>query len=669
MKKRINNGNTSEAIVIIIASAVLVISGIPGIFSDNKIHGIILIASAFVLSIYGLISARRYKKGFAEYVKIITSKREGMSSDAISKFPLPMAVLQVNGQISWYNDLFAEMLGSGDLYNIVISDVMPELKWSEILKSSSGIYTYAGYKGHKYNVVGDIIKTDAYTEEHPDYSVLLYFIDKTEIETLRKRYTDEKTDVAVINIDNYEEIFQKMDDAECQQVLSKIHKYVYAWAQESKGLLKKTERDRYFIMFEHKYLKDYIQKKFDVLEKVRSLGDAVKIPVTLSIGIGVGCSIAENDSYARAALDMALGRGGDQAAVKDSAQYSFYGGIAKDYEKSTRVKTRAFSVALKDFISNSDKVIFIGHSGLDYDAFGAALGLQRAVRTLGKHPYIVYDNSPAVKLLFDEANNILEYEGMFISPDNAEEIITMNTLLIVLDTHRPSMMPNAHLLDKTSKLVLIDHHRRSTEFLSNTSLVYHEPYASSTCEMATEIMQYINDNKKITAFEAKSLYVGILMDTKNFTVKTGVRTFEAASFLRRFGLNPTEVRRLFNTNKADYLHRAEIIETSVAVKNDILVSITREVYDNMRVISSQAADEMLNLSGIRAAFVIYPSENSVCISARSLGDINVQVITEKLGGGGHATVAGAQLKTKDTKAVYNMLIEVIDKYFEENRKD
>lgn len=669
MKKRINNGNNSEAIVIIVAAAVLIISGIPGIFSDNKIHGIILIASACVLSIYGFVSSRRYKKGFAEYVKIITSKREGMSSDAISKFPLPMAVLQINGQISWYNDLFAEMLGSGDLYNIVISDVMPELKWSEILKSSSGIYTYAGYKGHKYNVVGDIIKTDAYTEERPDYSVLLYFIDKTEVEALRKRYTDEKTDVAVINIDNYEEIFQKMDDAECQQVLSKIHKYVYAWAQESKGIMKKTERDRYIIMFEHKYLKDYIQKKFDVLEKVRMLGDAVKVPVTLSIGIGVGSSIAENDAYARAALDMTLGRGGDQAAVKDSAQYSFYGGVTKDYEKSTRVKTRAFSVALKDFISNSDKVIFMGHSGLDYDAFGAALGLQRAVRTLGKQPYIVYDNSPAVKLLYDEANNIPEYEGMFVSAENAEDIITMNTLLIILDTHRPSMMPNARLLDKTSKLVLIDHHRRSTEFITNTSLVYHEPYASSTCEMATEIMQYINDNKKITAFEAKSLYVGILMDTKNFTVKTGVRTFEAASFLRRFGLNPSEVRRLFNTNKSDYIHRAEIIKNSSAVKNDILVSISSEVYENMRVISSQAADEMLNLSGIRAAFVIYLAENSVCISARSLGDINVQVITEKLGGGGHATVAGAQIKTKDTKAVYDMLIDAIDKYFEENRKD
>lgn len=667
MKKR--TGGNFEATVIIIATAVLAMCGLYSFYDKNNFSGIVLFSSAFILAVYGMIFCRKHKKNFTEYVKMITSRREGMSSDAISKFPLPMAVLQINGQISWYNNLFAEMLGSGDLYNIVISDVIPELKWSEILKSSKGIYTYAGYKGRRYKVVGDIIKTDAYTDEHPDYNVLLYFIDKTEIEELRKRYDNEKTDIAIINIDNYEEIFQKMDDAECQQILSKIHKYIYAWTQESKGVMKKTERDRYIIIFEHKYLKDYIQKKFDVLEKVRSLGDTVKMPVTLSIGIGVGGTLSENDAHARAAIDMALGRGGDQAAVKDSAQYSFYGGVTKDYEKSTRVKTRAFAVALKDFVENSDKVIFMGHSGLDYDAFGAALGLQRAVRSLGKQPYIIYDNSPAVKILYDEAVKIEDYQGMFISCENAGEIITMNTLLIILDTHRPSMLPESRLLDKTSKIVLIDHHRRSTEFITNTSLVYHEPYASSTCEMATEIMQYINDSKKITPFEAKSLYVGILMDTKNFTVKTGVRTFEAASFLRRFGLNPTEVRKLFNTDKNDYIHRSEIIKNSVSAKPDILVSICGEVYNNMRVISSQAADEMLNLTGIRAAFVIYRSDNAVYISARSLGDINVQVITEKLGGGGHATVAGAQIKTKDTQLVYNMLTEAIDKYIEENRKD
>lgn len=667
MKKRYNG--SSDAVGFIVAASALLLTGGISLYQGENLGGGFQLTIAALVCVIGLILNRRYKKSFADFVNMITSQKEGMSGDAISKFPLPMAVLKINGQISWYNDLFAEMLGSNDLYNIVIGEVMPELRWSEILKSSKGIYTYAGYKGHRYNVVGDIIKNNAASDDKPDFSVLLYFIDKTEIEDLRKRYDNEKTDIAIVNIDNYDEIFQKMDDSESQQTMAKINKYISGWVAESKGVMKKTERDRYIVMFEHQYLKDYIQKKFDVLEKVRSLGDALKVPVTISIGVGVGGTILENDGYARAAIDMALGRGGDQAAVKDASQYNFYGGIAKDYEKSTRVKTRAFAVALKDFIANSDKVIFMGHSGLDYDAFGAAIGLQRVVRTLGKEPYIVFDNSPAVDLLAEEAAGIEEYRGMIISPETAEEIITMNTLLVILDTHRPSMMPNPDLLEKTTKVVLIDHHRRSTEFVSNISLIYHEPYASSTCEMATEIMQYIDDKKKMTTFEAKSLYVGLLMDTKNFSMKTGVRTFESASYLRRYGLNTADVRKFFNVDKEEYVHRAEIISKSVAVCDNILVSLCEEEYPNMKVISSQAADEMLNLSGIKAAFVIYPTDNELCISARSLGEINVQVIAEKLGGGGHATVAGAQLKTRDADEAFESLEAAIREYVEENRKD
>ncbi len=667
MKKRYNGG--SEAVGISVAAVVLAICGIFSLYTKEILQAVVLLFTAAAISVYGFIISRLHKKSFGDYVKMLTSQKEGMSGDAISKFPLPMAVLQINGQISWYNDLFAEMLGSNNLYNIVISDVMPELKWSEILKSTSGIYTYAGYKGHRYNVVGDIIKNSASSDDKPDFSVLLYFIDKTEIEELRKRYDNEKTDIAIVNIDNYDEIFQKMDDSECQQTIAKINKYISGWVAESKGFMKKTERDRYIVLFEHQHLKEYIHKKFDVLEKVRGLGDALKMPITISIGVGVGGTLQENDAYARAAIDMALGRGGDQAAVKDASQYNFYGGIAKDYEKSTRVKTRAFAVALKDFISNSDKVIFMGHSGHDYDSFGAALGLQRAVRTLGKEPYIVFDNSPAVAPLAEEVRGVEEYHGMLISPEAAEDIITMNTLLVVLDTHRPSMMPHPGLLEKTTKVVLIDHHRRSTEFVSNISLIYHEPYASSTCEMATEILQYIDDNKKMTNFEAKALYVGIVMDTKNFGIKTGVRTFESASYLRRYGLNTSEVRRLFTVDKEEYVLRGEIIKNSVSVSENILVSVCEETYPNMKVISSQAADEMLNLYGIKAAFVVYPMENEVCISARSLGDINVQVIAEKLGGGGHATVAGAQLKTRDLESAFEQLEAAISEYVEETKKD
>lgn len=653
----------------VFATLVLFAMSIYSVFNGDITSFVIFAFFAVLLAVCAVFSLKKSRADFSEFVRMITEKREGMSSDAISKFPLPMAVLQINGQISWFNDLFSEMIGTSDLYSVLIGEIMPELRWSEILKSTGSIYTYASYKGHNYNVVGDIIKSESSTEDKPDFTVLLYFIDKTETDNLRKRYESEKTDIAIINIDNYDEIFQKMDDSEAQQIMAKINKYIIAWVSESKGVLKKTERDRYLVLFEHQYLKNYIQKKFDILEQVRNLGDSIKLPITISIGIGVSGNLLENNAYSRAAIDMALGRGGDQAAIKDSAQYSFFGGIAKDYEKSTRVKTRAFSVALRDFILNSDKVIFMGHTSLDFDAFGAAIGLQRAVRVLDKTPYIIMDNSPAAKPLKDEADRIEEYEGLIISPDEAESIITMNTLLVILDTHRPSMLPKPELLTKTTKVVLIDHHRRSTDFIENTSLIYHEPYASSTCEMASEILQYIDSTKKLTPFEAKALYVGILTDTRNFTVKTGVRTFESASYLRRYGLNTSEVRKLLGTDKNDYIHRAQIVEDSVAVSEGMLVSVCREDYPNMRVISSQAADEMLNISGITAAFVLYKAEGAISLSARSLGEVNVQVIAEKLGGGGHAAMAGARLDTTDFDEAFNLLKTAIIDYVKENRKD
>lgn len=667
MKKRYKSGN--NAVIIGVSVLILALCGAFSIYENEYKTAGTLFVSALLILVCGGAFEKKNKKSFGEYVKMITAQSSGMSSDAISKFPLPMAVLQINGQISWYNDLFAEMLGSNDLYNIVIGDVMPELKWSEILKSTNGIYTFASYKGHHYNVVGDIIKTPASTEEKPDFTVLLYFVDKTEVEALRKRYENEKTDIAIVNIDNYDEVFQKLDDGESQQALSKLHKYISDWAQESKGVMKKTERDRYVVFFEHQHLREYINKKFSLLEQVRALGEELKMPISVSIGVGATGNVLENDAYARAALDMALGRGGDQAAVKDASQYNFYGGIAKDYERSTRVKTRSFAEALKDFIANSDKVIFMGHQGLDYDSFGAALGLQRAVRTLEKEPYIVVDNSPAISKIAEEVAKNEEYRGMLISPEIARDIITMNTLLVVVDTHRPSMLPDSDLLEKTTKVVVIDHHRRSTDFIQNVSLVYHEPYASSTCEMATEILQYIDEGKKITPFESKALYTGILMDTKNFSMKTGVRTFEAASYLRRYGLNTQEVRKLFNMDKDAYINRAEIIKNSVKVADGIAVSVCEEAYPDMKVISSQAADEMLNLAGVQAAFVIYPMDDETYVSARSLGNINVQVIVEKLGGGGHATVAGAQVRSRDIETVFEQLENAIFEYIEENKKE
>ena len=454
---------------------------------------------------------------------------------------------------------------------------------------------------------------------------------------------------------------QRVNDNEQQQILAQIRKCINEWVDESNALLKVTDRDRFYMFFEHRYLAQYVSKKFDILYKVRKVGEDMKLPVSISIGIGVGGSLSENDMYARNALDMALGRGGDQVSIKDDTQYKFYGSKARDYEKSTRVKTRAIAVALKDFIKNSDKVIFMGHSGADYDCFGAAVGLQRAVRTLGKKPYIVYDNnSPAIKKMYDDLRAMSEYRGMFISNDDAVENVTSDTLIVVLDTHRPSMLPCPKLIEKASKVVLIDHHRRSTDFINPCSLIYHEPYASSTCEMSTELLEYMNLGSSLTTVEAECLYTGILMDTKNFIVKTGVRTFEAAAYLKRNGADLTKVRKMSRESMETYRIRAKAIsEAEILYGRFAIATLVGIGVDSPTVIGAQVANELLDIDGIEASFVLTGVHERVYISARSIDEVNVQKIMEEFGGGGHLTVAGAQLVDVSLEEAKNIIHETL----------
>lgn len=620
---------------------------------------------ALLLLAYVLIVRIMRKRDIDTYLSMIAERGDSVSHNAVNMMPIPMTILTVDGLIMWYNDPFVRMVQKEALYNVPVFELIKDIRWSEVLKSTDGIELDVGFDNKQYRVEGQII----HSRDDENFSVLLYFFDNTELCELKKRYENERTVVGLVVVDNYDELFQKMDDSESQQASALINRHIVQWVAESGGVLKRLERDRYLIMFEKRYLSEYVGKKFDVLERVREVGESIRLPVSVSIGVGVGSTIGECEEFSRAALDMAQGRGGDQAAIKDETQFRFYGGKTREYEKSTRVKTRAFASAFRDFIKNSDKVVFMGHNNADYDCFGAAIGLSRAARDCGKNAYIVYDNSPAVAGLVEEMRAMPDYAGMLISPENAREVITGETLLVILDTHRPSMLPEPKLLDCTEKIVLIDHHRRSTEFLPHTSLLYHEPYASSTCEMATEVLQYIDDNRMISKLEVKALYVGILMDTKNFMLKTGVRTFEAASYLRRYGLDLVEVKKLFTMDKTDYLHKIKIMENLELYTENIAIAYINDKYANMRVLSSQAADDMLGIRGIRAAFVVYPFETEACISARSLGDINVQLICEKLGGGGHMTVAGAQLKGIDVDAARLELKAAISEYIDENKEE
>lgn len=670
MKKSYGQIVRYYSVLSLVSAVLLVVIGILCFASEKRVAGIAGIAVGLIVGVCVLLIRLRRKKQITEFLRIITDENDPVSVNIMASFPIPMVVAHIDGSINWYNERFSELFLNKNLFGIMIESIIPDLRWSTVLKEGNEINRKIKLYDKQYNIQGRVIKDRDVTsgESEEKFSVYLYFIDKTAENNIITMYENEKTDIAVINIDNYDEVLQRVNDNEQQMITSNIRALINSWAAESNAVVKKTDRDRYFVFFEHRYLDAYIKNKFNILDKVRAIGDEIKQPVSISIGIGVGGTLNENEAYARNALDLALGRGGNQVSIKDDTQYKFYGGKTREYEKGTRVKTRATALAMKDFIKNSDKVIFMGHNNADYDCFGAAMGLQRAVRALNKTPYIIYDNnSPAIKELYEELRSKEEYTKLFIDTNTAQELLSDDTLVVVLDTHRPTMLPCPQLAERAIKVILIDHHRRATEFLPHCSLISHEPYASSTCEMATELLEYMDIDSALTTTEAECLYTGILMDTKNFIIKTGVRTFEAASYLRRLGLNTISVKRMFNVNKEDYDHKVDIVKTAVEITPEIAVAKCYGKFPNIKVIASQAADEMLNINNIRASIVIYPLDGSACISARSMGDINVQLIMEMLGGGGHMTVAGAQLKDKSIDMAFEDVKAAVNRYLTDNK--
>ncbi len=655
MKKRLGRASRSYLRVASFAALVLILCAAANIFLNYPYAiGIIEAASALVVLCAAALMETRRRNEAENYIRSVTKMAGTIPSNALESLPVPLVVAHADGTVRWYNERFGALFGGGEMYDKALDTILPGIKWADILRTDNGSRNIE-INGLKYELQSRLVKdkSSKNTAEEDEHSVYIYLIDKTAETEAVSAYENEKTDVAVICVDNYDEVFRRMDDSEEQRSEAALRKTINEWAKESSAVLKKIDRDRYYMFFEHRYLAGYIDKKFAILEQVRKIGEEVKRPMSVSIGIGTGSTIGGNEQSARYALDMAQGRGGDQVGVKDDTQYTFYGGKTREYEKSTRVKTRAVAMALRDYFSSADSVIFVGHKNADYDCFGAAMGLQRAVRTLGTRPYIIYDEaaSPAIEKLHSELNQIEEYRGMFISEEAALDIMTDSTLIVVLDTHRPTMLESERVVSRAAKVVLIDHHRRATEFINNCSLIYHEPYASSTCEMAAEILQYMSLGSAVTAKEAECLYTGIVLDTKNFLIKTGVRTFEAASYLRRLGLNTFDVKKLFNVEKDEYDRRAEIVRTAEEIAPGISLAHTSENWPNIRVIASQAADDMLNIDNTDASFVIYPDKGRTCVSARSLNGVNVHVIMESLGGGGHATVAGVQ---RDDVTIYQM---------------
>ncbi len=454
-----------------------------------------------------------------------------------------------------------------------------------------------------------------------------------------------KTVVSLVFIDNYDEVMDTMEEVRFPLLVAAIDRKLNALAQQVGGIIKKIDGDKYIFLFDMDKLEYMKAKKFDILAQVRALDMGNKIPVTLSIGVGLnGKSLSEDLADARAAMDLALGRGGDQVLIKTADKYLFYGGTSGEVGYNSRVRARVKAYALKELIDEATNVIIMGHRTPDLDCLGAAIGVYNIVKSLGKPCNIVLNTvTPSIQLLHQRLMELKEYrEYAFITTDQAIGHMAEGTLLVVVDTHRPSILECPAVFEKANKTVVFDHHRKATEFITNAVLTYHEPYASSTCELVTEMIQYIS-GVKLQAAEADALLAGITVDTKNFAFKTGAKTFEAAAYLRRNGADSIRVRLLFQYDLASYKAKSSIVNEAEVFNDDMAISVCSPDTENPQLTTAQAADELLNISGIKASFVLCEGEDAVLISARSLFDVNVQLIMEKMGGGGHQTVAGAQL--------------------------
>ena len=631
-------------------------------FWFNRYLAIAEVIIAALLCVVNYVYKKYTEKRISDMFETMTLQIGSETHNALMHFPLPTLLIEKDGKIKWYNELFLVMTNEQHLYDKNIHELIPGLvPETTATDPRVSVLTTVTYDNRTFRVFG----SNSQLGDTKSDVIVLYFDEITEYEDLKQKYINEKTFECLVFVDNYDELMESAARNTTPQLQGQLYKYINDWSNENGGVLIKYEKDKYCILFEYSRLDDFIKNKFDILSKIRGISEGNTIPASVSIGIGLnGKDIVENDQFAKAAVNMALGRGGDQAVIKDQEQFRFYGGTSKEYEKSTRVKARVVSFALSGLITNADNIIVMSHKNADVDSLGAAFGVYRLCKMQDKPVNILLESyDQTVKNMLDRLENAEEYEGVFLNAQQAMAKCTEGTLFVVVDTHKPSLLEAPQLLQKAKQIVLIDHHRRGTEFIENTALIYHEPYASSTCEMLTEILQYSSDKMSLTKLEAECLYAGIVIDTKHFTFKTGVRTFEAASFLRKQGVDTIAIKTMFQQDLTTYIKRATIIRDAEIFRDHIAISVYREVEKNIQIVVAQAADELLNIKGITASFVLCKTENGVNISGRSLGGINVQVILEKLGGGGHMTIAGAQLNNLSLEEAKECLQQAIDDYY------
>ncbi len=594
--------------------------------------------------------------------RMITSMGRSMTDEhegSLINFPLPSIIVSDTDEVVWYNDMFREtVLAEGkDIFGYDVGEVFH----AEIEDLIANQGTVVEYNGRNYETY--CLKTLS----EGNAMFLLYLVDITELYQAKLLAAAQKPAVLLILIDNYDDSINSENEGNKDKLLWQVRGAIQEFIDRTSGFIRKLGNDRYLAVVEYCDLERIVKNRFDLLDRVRHITTESSVPVTLSIGAApVTQTLFRAEQDARQALDMALGRGGDQAALKTESGYEFFGGFSKGVEKRTKVKTRIVASALVELIKSSDNVLIMGHKFADLDALGSGIGMAKACQTFGKRVNIVVDSR---RNLADVLIQRLVENGdqqMICLPESADDLVNDRTLLIIVDTHTENLVESKPLYHKCRQVVVIDHHRKMVNHIDDAVIFYHEPYASSASEMVAELVQYFGDDCRLGRMEAEAMLSGIMLDTKNFAMKTGARTFEAAAYLRRLGADTVVVRQMFASSMDSYQRKARVV-SSAEIYKSCAIATSDFVSDDLRVIASQAADELLLISGVKASFVLFEINDTVNISARSLGALNVQVIMEKLGGGGHQTMAAAQVQNMNYDKVRQTLLEAIDNQQEQQK--
>ncbi len=614
----------------------------------------IVILSAMI--VYTVIAAVFEGKNKRRRLYELTKGFNSSVGNTLKDLEIPIAYIDDKGKIIWE---------SKEAEDLDLKEYMGEILGQINKANQKSRLAMIDMNNKKY----EICASNIYAGNLPGKIVL--FIERTKEHEQETIMDNTRVTVGIIAIDNFDEIISGVDELVKLNMLAQIDKQIAEWVSEYFGVISKIEKDKYVYIIEKQYVKQFEEVSFEILEKIKKISDGVlKVPITISLGLSYDeDTLSGRYKSSATALDVALGRGGNQAVVKVGKKYDIYGTGAKALDKTNRVKSRTIAQALKDLISKSDDVYIMGHKNTDIDCIGAAVGIYKIVLSLGKEAKIIvdakYNNS--TKMVMDRLKSGGNYDDVFITREETKKIDTENSLLVIVDTHKESYLAAPDVLKDFDKKVIIDHHRRGPEFIEDAILVYHEVYASSTSELVTELLIY-SEEVEITSKEAEVIYAGILVDTKNFTFKTGVRTFEAAAYLRKAGLDIAEVKHIFQNDFETYLAKVEIVRAAEMLDSQIAISICENKHKDMAVLAAQAADELLTISGILASFVICEIDNVIMISGRSIGDINVQAILETLGGGGHLTFAGAQIAGATVEEAKELLISAINNYMGKNEK-